>query len=135
MRCTDILFACCNFFDMTGFCAVNCPLNSSPNLTTFDCECDPGYENTAGNDCEDINECDPNPCKNGGSCTDLINGFNCTCPGYTGDTCECGYGLLESGQCGEQFPLHNSSVSVPCVQASMQRISFLYSTIQKPIIA
>lgn len=64
---------------------VNCPLNSSPNLTTFDCECDPGY---AGNTCEEINECGSNPCENGGTCTDLINDFSCVCaPGYTGDTC------------------------------------------------
>ena len=35
-------------------------------------------------------ECEDNPCKNGGSCTEGngTNGFNCTCaPGFTGDTC------------------------------------------------
>ena len=39
----------------------------------------------------DINECSPNPCKNGGSCTDLVNGFSCTCiAGYTGEDCSSG---------------------------------------------
>ena len=37
----------------------------------------------------DINECASNPCKNGGTCTDQINGFTCECsPGYTGTECE-----------------------------------------------
>ena len=39
----------------------------------------------------DINECSPNPCKNGGSCTDLVNGFSCSCvAGYNGDVCSNG---------------------------------------------
>ena len=39
----------------------------------------------------DINECSPNPCKNGGSCTDLVNGFSCSCvAGYNGDDCSNG---------------------------------------------
>ena len=39
----------------------------------------------------DINECDTNLCKNGGSCEDSVNSFNCTCPpGYDGTSCEIG---------------------------------------------
>ncbi len=43
-----------------------------------------------GHDCEyDIDECAPMPCMNGGTCHDLINGFNCSCPkGTTGQLCE-----------------------------------------------
>ena len=38
-----------------------------------------------------VNECSPNPCKNGGSCTDLVNGFSCSCvAGYNGDDCSSG---------------------------------------------
>eukprot|EP00057_Strongylocentrotus_purpuratus_P026377 XP_011680851.1 PREDICTED: neurogenic locus notch homolog protein 1-like [Strongylocentrotus purpuratus] len=37
---------------------------------------------------DDIDECDPDPCMNGGTCTDGINTFNCDCvPGYTDITC------------------------------------------------
>ena len=39
--------------------------------------------------CEvDINECNSLPCRNGGTCTDIVNGYICTCPpGYTDDQC------------------------------------------------
>lgn len=37
----------------------------------------------------DIDECQPHPCINGGSCIDLVNRYNCTCSaGYTGDHCQ-----------------------------------------------
>ena len=37
----------------------------------------------------DIDECSPNPCKNGGTCTDGLNSYSCSCQvGYEGDNCE-----------------------------------------------
>ena len=37
----------------------------------------------------DINECSSNPCLNGGSCTDQVNGYACKCqPGYAGRQCQ-----------------------------------------------
>ena len=37
----------------------------------------------------DINECIPDPCQNGGSCTDVVNDYNCTCVlGFNGTNCE-----------------------------------------------
>ena len=39
----------------------------------------------------DIDECASNPCLNRGTCTDLVNGFTCSCvPGFTGTQCETG---------------------------------------------
>ena len=42
------------------------------------CSCQPGY---FGRNCEmEIDECLPRPCENGGTCTDLVNGYRCNCP-------------------------------------------------------
>ena len=37
----------------------------------------------------DINECFSNPCLNGGTCVDQVNGYVCSCqPGYIGTNCQ-----------------------------------------------
>ena len=44
-----------------------------------------------------IEECEANPCENGGSCTKHVSDYLCTClPGYTGTLCQskCSYTLL-----------------------------------------
>ena len=39
----------------------------------------------------DINECDANPCHNGGTCNNTVGSFICACAiGYDGDTCQNG---------------------------------------------
>ena len=39
----------------------------------------------------EIDECEPNPCENGGTCTDGINSYTCKCvDGYTGVDCATG---------------------------------------------
>jgi len=36
-----------------------------------------------------IDDCDPNPCENGGNCTDEVNTFTCDCEeDFTGMRCE-----------------------------------------------
>nr|XP_014268202.2 cubilin [Maylandia zebra] len=51
------------------------------------CNCNSGWE---GVNCDqNINECSSNPCQNGGTCTDGINGFTCTCTTqWTGEFCQ-----------------------------------------------
>lgn len=55
--------------------------------TTYLCTCKNGYE---GRNCsQNINECQNNPCRNGGSCIDGLASYSCKCaPGYTGVLCE-----------------------------------------------
>ncbi len=37
----------------------------------------------------DIDDCSPDPCLNGGTCSDLVDGYSCACAaGYTGTNCE-----------------------------------------------
>ena len=36
----------------------------------------------------DINDCEPNPCKNAGECVDGVASYTCVCrPGYGGPDC------------------------------------------------
>ena len=37
---------------------------------------------------QDIDECSPNPCQNGGTCADGVNNYTCACvAGYSGYNC------------------------------------------------
>ena len=39
----------------------------------------------------DNNECNSNPCINGGTCMNGVNSYTCNCrPGYSGTRCEIG---------------------------------------------
>ncbi|XP_061867715.1 protein crumbs homolog 2 isoform X2 [Colius striatus] len=64
----------------------------------FVCWCQPGF---AGETCSiDINECESQPCQNGGLCQDLVNGFLCHClPGYSGVECAVNINECEEGPC------------------------------------
>jgi hypothetical protein len=52
-------------------------------------ECPLGFETNGAGECTNIDECEPNPCMNGGSCSDGVDAFRCACPpSFMGATCE-----------------------------------------------
>lgn len=57
-----------------------------------------GYEGTM---CEyEIDECQSDPCQNGGQCTDLVNQYRCQCPvGFHGSNCENEINQCEGNPC------------------------------------
>ena len=102
--------ATCNGCDLTDICqrdipcqnGGSCILLSAPNNYTCNCS-GTGY---AGEHCSvNINECDPNPCKNGATCVDGVANYICICSvGYTGkncNICDNGYLLNNATICGE----------------------------------
>ncbi|XP_039586501.1 protein crumbs homolog 2 isoform X1 [Passer montanus] len=64
----------------------------------FLCQCQPGF---TGDTCfTNIDECESQPCQNGGLCHDLVNGFLCQCPpGYSGVECAVNINECEEGPC------------------------------------
>uniref|UniRef100_A0A671X2C4 trypsin n=1 Tax=Sparus aurata TaxID=8175 RepID=A0A671X2C4_SPAAU len=82
-RCQKVRNVCKNVKCGRGDCVVN--LNKPP---FYECKCRPPYQ---GPDCKTLptSPCEPNPCKNGGSCIKGNRRFRCACPaGFTGNFCE-----------------------------------------------
>uniref|UniRef100_A0A3B3S4Y1 Delta-like protein n=1 Tax=Paramormyrops kingsleyae TaxID=1676925 RepID=A0A3B3S4Y1_9TELE len=65
---------------------------------SYTCSCRPGF---TGASCEiEVNECSNNPCRNGGSCTDLENTYSCVCPpGFYGTNCDLSAVTCADGPC------------------------------------
>ncbi|PNJ55427.1 JAG1 isoform 6, partial [Pongo abelii] len=53
----------------------------------FTCDCNKGFTGTYCH--ENINDCESNPCRNGGTCIDGVNSYKCICSdGWEGAYCE-----------------------------------------------
>uniref|UniRef100_A0A8D0L8D7 Delta-like protein n=1 Tax=Sphenodon punctatus TaxID=8508 RepID=A0A8D0L8D7_SPHPU len=115
-----------------NYCTNHRPCQNGATCTntgqgSYTCSCRAGFTGTG---CEiETNECDSNPCKNGGSCNKPTGGYTCHCPvGYHGSNCEKKIGhcsnnpclnskpRLEYGQGGGQ--VHRCRKNVPGMQGS-----------------
>ncbi|CAB0039615.1 unnamed protein product [Trichogramma brassicae] len=69
-----------------------------------------------GTQCEiNIDECAGNPCLNGGTCTDLINGFKCKCAdGFAGVHCQINVDDCASSPCRNGGTCHDSVARYTC---------------------
>jgi hypothetical protein len=101
------------------------------NGSDFECVCSPGFE---GKRCEkDLNECQSNPCANGGTCHDLHNDYRCSCPpGWTGTNCqqdidEC----LQLKPCIRAKQCVNTNGSFICLCESGLKLTKVLSSFQK----
>uniref|UniRef100_A0A669DUC1 Neurogenic locus notch homolog protein 1 n=1 Tax=Oreochromis niloticus TaxID=8128 RepID=A0A669DUC1_ORENI len=72
------------------------------------CHCQVGY---TGSYCEEqVDECTPNPCQNGATCTDFLGGYTCKCmPGYLGTNCS-----VEINECFSQ-PCQNGGTCIDLI--------------------
>lgn len=89
-------------------------LVSNRPLQPYVCHCRPGY---AGSLCQmDIDECQPSPCHNGGTCHNLVGGFSCSCPdGFTGSACERDLNECLSNPCRNGAPCQNYPGGFSCL--------------------
>ena len=81
-----------------------CSVVTHNNAASYSCDC---VDHWYGAQCENYDPCNhgPNPCENGGTCTDIGGNYVCSCPtGYSGDNCSedicqpnpCGAGTCSS---------------------------------------
>ncbi|XP_048720780.1 sushi, nidogen and EGF-like domain-containing protein 1 isoform X2 [Caretta caretta] len=67
-------------------------------------------------ECDEIDECQSDPCKNGGTCKDLPGSFACQCPdGFMGIQCETEVDACESAPCRNGGDCENYGGSYLCV--------------------
>ncbi|XP_021378486.1 sushi, von Willebrand factor type A, EGF and pentraxin domain-containing protein 1-like [Mizuhopecten yessoensis] len=94
-NCTDKKDVCLN--DMCASTAYNCTAYGNVRRK---CYCMPGY---TGDRCDiNIDDCLSNPCLNGGTCTDMVNGYQCSCNinAFSGVRCEVRMDLCSGVSCG-----------------------------------
>ncbi|XP_078685485.1 zonadhesin-like [Branchiostoma floridae x Branchiostoma belcheri] len=97
----DGVYGCICVDDRCAECEDDCSDHATCRLIDLQptCVCDDGYEGD-GLTCENIDDCDPNPCQNGGTCTDGVDSFTCDCIiGFEGYTCRIYVGKCDPNPC------------------------------------
>ncbi|XP_078574895.1 uncharacterized protein LOC144861071 [Branchiostoma floridae x Branchiostoma japonicum] len=80
-------------------------------VTSFTCQCAPGFTGTLCETSLDVDDCASDPCWFGGTCVDGYRDFSCVCPeGFAGKMCEI---AAFSGQC---YQFSSDALSQPEAQ-------------------
>ena len=93
-------------------CVLECQ-NGNLLLQDCTCQCNAGF---TGSECEtDINDCSPNPCQNGGTCSDGINTYTCMCAeDFEGENCTDYTGsCVDNYLTGELVSTHATLFTIP----------------------
>ena len=90
-RVNNFTCSCIPFWEgrICETCSLGC-VNGTPSVSCSECLCEAGF---SGELCDvDINECQPMPCLNNGTCQDQVNNYSCVCGNeWIGRNCsECG---------------------------------------------
>ena len=76
----------------------------------------------------DIDECESNPCQNGGACVDAVGGYRCTCmAGFGGNTAKQVRKVLMIILLG----INTANMSAHCCDVNLK--IFLYSIVSSPL--
>ncbi len=78
------------------------------------CECKDGYFGLLCD--QEINECNPNPCKNNGVCIDDVGSFTCDCSstGFSGTLCDQEKNDCDPNPCQNNFPCVDKTNDYEC---------------------
>ncbi|MEJ1278809.1 jagged 1 [Cricetulus griseus] len=80
----------------------------------FTCDCNKGFTGTYCH--ENINDCESNPCKNGGTCIDGVNSYKCICSdGWEGAYCEASDSQCDEATCNNGGTCYDEGDAFKCM--------------------
>ncbi|RXM99904.1 Protein jagged-1b [Acipenser ruthenus] len=86
----------------------------SQSGSKFTCDCKEGFTGTYCH--ENINDCESNPCKNGGTCIDKVNIYQCICgDGWEGVHCETSESQCDEATCNSGGTCYDEGDTFKCM--------------------
>jgi hypothetical protein len=108
--------ACVDLTNNAGFCG-DCAVACQNNTLCVDSACDCATSGFTGPTCStDIDECDADPCQNGGSCRNVAGGYTCDCTntGFTGTNCDVDVDECDNNPCQNGARCNNTDGGYSC---------------------
>jgi hypothetical protein len=108
--------ACVDLTNNAGFCG-DCAVACQNNTLCVESACDCAASGFTGATCsDDIDECEGDPCQNGGSCRNFAGGYSCDCTntGYTGTNCDVDVNECDNDPCQNGTRCNNTDGGYSC---------------------